>query len=138
MIETGIGILLLGLALAAGLGLGQGAIPIPLGIASSAAIAALGLLLVCHGIYRLRLKRGTGDRHWLRTSGLMWLVLALLGVFGLAVPLAAPLLNAVRLAGFPIGYYMAAQGSLVVFVIMLFAFAWRADAIDEQEGAGEE
>jgi len=47
-------------------------------------------------------------------------------------------LNSVTFAGFPLGFYMAAQGSLIAFVIMLFVFAWRQDVIDREENMAED
>ena len=43
-----------------------------------------------------------------------------------------PILN------FPLGFYMAAQGSLIVFVVMLFMFAKQQDKIDREFGMAEE
>ncbi len=42
------------------------------------------------------------------------LVLALAALLTLAIPLAAPTLNAVSLAGLPLGFYFAAQGGLLL------------------------
>ena len=39
---------------------------------------------------------------------------------------------------FPLGFYMAAQGSLIVFVVMLFVFARQQDKIDREFGFAEE
>jgi putative solute:sodium symporter small subunit len=47
-------------------------------------------------------------------------------------------LNSIVFLGFPLGFYMAAQGSLIAFVIMLFLFAKRQDAIDREEGVAED
>ena len=47
-------------------------------------------------------------------------------------------LNNITFLGFPLGYYMAAQGSLIVFVVLLFWFARRQDAIDREYGVAEE
>ena len=138
MIEIALGILVLAGAIAAGLGLAEGLLPIPIGIASSMLIAVLGVLLFCHGFYRIRLKRNSDDRHWLRTTGLMWLVMALLATLVFALPLLAPLFNAFKLAGFPLGFYVTAQVSMILLVVVLFVFAACADAIDEQEGMREE
>lgn len=38
---------------------------------------------------------------------------------------------------FPLGYYMAAQGSLIVFVVLIFWFARRQDTIDREAGVAE-
>jgi putative solute:sodium symporter small subunit len=67
----------------------------------------------------------------------MWVMLLLWAVFGFGVHLLVQPLNGIRIGGFPLGFYMAAQGSLIAFVIMLFVFARRQDAIDEQEGFAE-
>jgi putative solute:sodium symporter small subunit len=138
MIEIAIGLLTLLAAAAAALGLGEGRLPIPIDLLMAGFLAALGLLLAAHGFYRVKLKRGTSDRHWVRSTGLMWLMVTFVLVFSILVPLVAPLLNAFRVAGFPLGYYMVAQGSLIVLVMAAFVFAARADGIDEQEGAGED
>src|SRR6478672_9417187 len=42
------------------------------------------------------------------------------------------------LTGFPLGYYMGAQGSLIVFVILVFFYAWRMDRLDRAYGVGQE
>ena len=34
----------------------------------------------------------------------------------------------IPILGFPLGFYMAAQGSLIVFVVMLFMFAKTAES----------
>ena len=47
-------------------------------------------------------------------------------------------LNQVTFIGFPLGFYMAAQGSLIVFVVMLFMFARQQDNIDREFGVAED
>lgn len=76
--------------------------------------------------------------YWKSTSGLMWLMLAIWAVFGYGIHFFAPQLNTIRILGFPLGFYMAAQGSLIVFVVMLFWFARRQDSIDEEYGVAED
>jgi putative solute:sodium symporter small subunit len=46
-------------------------------------------------------------------------------IFGLAVHLFVEPLNRINipLLGFPLGVYLAAQGALIVFIVMLFTFA---------------
>jgi putative solute:sodium symporter small subunit len=39
---------------------------------------------------------------------------------------------------FPLGFYMAAQGSLIVFVVQLFLFAKQQDRIDREFGVAED
>ena len=47
-------------------------------------------------------------------------------------------LNQISFIGFPIGFYMAAQGSLFAFVIQLFIFVKQQDAIDRECGVAED
>ena len=79
-----------------------------------------------------------GDRYWQRTSSLMWTMLALWLFFSFIVHFFVNQLNEIKILGFPLGFYMAAQGSLIAFVVMLFVFAKRQDTIDRQEGVAED
>lgn len=79
-----------------------------------------------------------GARHWRRTRHLMWTMLALWLFFSFIIHMFVNELNPIVILGFPLGFYMAAQGSLIAFVVMLFAFARLQDNIDRQEGFAEE
>lgn len=79
-----------------------------------------------------------GARHWRRTRHLMWTMFALWLFFSFIIHLFVNELNSIVILGFPLGFYMAAQGSLIAFVVMLFAFARLQDNIDRQEGFAEE
>ncbi len=78
------------------------------------------------------------ERHWSRTSALMWIMLFLWAVFSFFIHMFVDQLNTIKILGFPLGFYMAAQGSLIAFVVMLFVFQKRQDNIDRQEGVAEE
>jgi putative solute:sodium symporter small subunit len=55
-------------------------------------------------------------------------------VFGLAVTLFVAPLNHLKipLLGFPLGIYLAAQGALIMFVVMLFTFAQQRERIGRE------
>lgn len=76
--------------------------------------------------------------YWRRTSTLMWTMLALWVFFSFVVHFFVEALNGIKFLGFPLGFYMAAQGSLIAFVIMLFLFSSRQEAIDRDEGVAED
>ncbi len=78
------------------------------------------------------------ERHWSRTSALMWIMLILWATFSFFIHMFVDQLNTITILGFPLGFYMAAQGSLLAFVIMLCIFAKRQDTIDRQEGVAED
>ena len=52
--------------------------------------------------------------------------------------LAAGWLNQFIFLGFPLGYYMAAQGALVIFVIAIAVYAYLMNRKDRQYGLIEE
>lgn len=52
--------------------------------------------------------------------------------------LLAPVLNQVTFLGFPLGYYMAAQGSLIIFVLEIAVYAKLMNAKDREFGIDEE
>jgi len=80
------------------------------------------------------------DAHWRKTTRLMLTHLGIWVFFGYIVHMFVNPLNniAIPILGFPLGFYMAAQGSLVVFVVMLFVFAWQQHRIDKEFDFAEE
>jgi putative solute:sodium symporter small subunit len=79
------------------------------------------------------------ERHWARTRTLMWIMFVLWLIFSFGIHFFVKTLNGLPpIGGFPLGFYMAAQGSLIIFVVMLFVFAARQDVIDRDEGVAED
>jgi len=78
------------------------------------------------------------EAHWARTRNLMLIHLSIWFVFSFVVHWFAPQLNKMSFLHFPVGFYMAAQGSLVVFVVQLFVFSKQQDRIDREFGVAEE
>jgi putative solute:sodium symporter small subunit len=75
--------------------------------------------------------------HWRRTRRLTLFVVIVWAIFALGIHCFATALNAMTFLGFPLGYYMAAQGSLIVFVLLVLFQNWRQDAIDDEFGYGD-
>lgn len=78
------------------------------------------------------------EAHWAKTSKLMWTLLIIWFVFSFVVHIFAPQLNRIRIFHFPMGFYMAAQGSLIVFVVQCFWNAKAQERIDEEFGVADE
>lgn len=76
--------------------------------------------------------------HWDRTKRLMIITLIIWFIFSFLVHWFADALNAFSFMGFPLGFYMAAQGSEVIFVILIFWFARAQHNIDQETGFAEE
>lgn len=78
------------------------------------------------------------ERHWSRTRSLTILVLAIWFLFAFIIPWNAKALNEFSFLGFPLGYYFPVQGSLIVFVLLIFFQNWRQDKIDDEAGLSED
>ena len=76
--------------------------------------------------------------HWRRTRNLMTIHLVIWFIFAFVVHWFAVPLNNINFFGWPLGYYFAAQGSLIVFVVQLFLFNRQQHAIDVEFGVDEE
>ena len=78
--------------------------------------------------------------HWKKTTNLMLTHLGLWLFFGYIVHMFVNQLNVIKIPilGFRLGFYMAAQGSLIAFVVMLFVFARQQDKIDREFGVAED
>jgi len=78
------------------------------------------------------------ESHWNRTRNLMIVHLVIWFIFSYVVHWISPTLNKASFLDFPLGFYMAAQGSLAVFVVQLFVFAKQQEKIDRECGMAEE
>ena len=78
------------------------------------------------------------DAYWKKTSRLMWTIMALWFFFSFVIPAFAVQLNNIVIAGFPLGFYMAAQGSLVSYVVLCFWNASAQNKIDLEFGVAED
>ena len=77
------------------------------------------------------------ERHWEKTKGLMLLTLAIWFVCSIVIFMFGESLNNGSFLGYPLAYYMCAQGSIVIFVVLIFWFANRQEKIDEEFGFAE-
>ena len=51
--------------------------------------------------------------------------------YGFGILLVAPL-NSIRVDGLPLGFWFAQQGSIYIFVLLIFFYAWRMNKIDQK------
>jgi putative solute:sodium symporter small subunit len=77
--------------------------------------------------------------YWSATLALLTKVLVIWFVVSyLAGILLAPALNNIMLGGYPLGFWFAQQGSIYVFVILIFWYAKKMGEIDRQFGVEED
>jgi len=75
---------------------------------------------------------------WQKTKNLMITALVIWAILSFGIHFFVRSLNEIVILGFPLGYYMAAQGSLILFVILIFWFSSRQDSIDREFGVAED
>ena len=78
------------------------------------------------------------DAYWRKTSRLMWIIMSWWMLFSFIIPAFAVQLNQIVIAGFPLGFYFAAQGSLISYVVLCFWNAHKQNKIDEEFGVAED
>ncbi len=78
-------------------------------------------------------------QYWAENVKLMLILLAVWFVvsFGAGILLVRPL-NAVSLGGFPLGFWFAQQGSILVFVALIFYYAFRMKTIERAYGVDDD
>ncbi|MBX3180683.1 MAG: DUF4212 domain-containing protein [Candidatus Hydrogenedentes bacterium] len=76
--------------------------------------------------------------YWRKNVALIRWLLAVwfLVSLGAGILFVSPL-NAISIGGLPFGFWMAQQGSIFVFVVLIFIYAKRMDKIDHDHHADE-
>jgi putative solute:sodium symporter small subunit len=76
--------------------------------------------------------------YWRRNLRLMASLLTVWALvsFGAGI-LFVEQLNKVSFLGFPLGFWFAQQGSIIVFVILIAIYVWRMDKLDAEFGIDE-
>lgn len=80
----------------------------------------------------------TRREYWRRNLRLMTVLLVIwaLAGFGAGV-FFADALNNIEIGGFPLGFWMAQQGSILVFLAIIGIYVWRMDKLDKEYGIDE-
>ena len=79
-----------------------------------------------------RVAAGIG-RYWKKNVTIMAVLLLIWAVVGLgAGVLFADSLNAFHLGGYPLGFWFAQQGSIIVFVILILVYAVMMNRLDKK------
>ncbi|WP_299209996.1 DUF4212 domain-containing protein [uncultured Tateyamaria sp.] len=68
---------------------------------------------------------------------LISLVIWALVSFGFGIVLR-PVLSGISVGGTDLGFWFAQQGSIIVFLVLIFFYAWRMNRLDKQYGVDEE
>ena len=80
---------------------------------------------------------GRHHQYWHRNLAITALLLAIWFVVTFVVSFYARELNAIVIFGFPLGFYMGAQGALIVYVVIIWYYARHMNALDLEYGVHE-
>lgn len=81
----------------------------------------------------------SGQAYWKATLNLLWTVLVIWAVvsFGAGI-IFADAINSIHLGGYKLGFWFAQQGSIFVFVVLIFWYARRMNKIDREHDVHED
>ncbi|MBD2309908.1 DUF4212 domain-containing protein [Chroococcidiopsis sp. FACHB-1243] len=73
--------------------------------------------------------------YWRANTALIWNLLIVWALVSLvfSILLVQPL-NTIRLGSIPLGFWMAQQGSILTFVVLIFLYAVQMDKLDRKYG----
>jgi putative solute:sodium symporter small subunit len=81
----------------------------------------------------------SSNAYWAANIRIITICLAIWAIvsYGFGI-LLRPLLSGIRLGGTDLGFWFAQQGSILVFVGLIFFYAIRMNAIDREYGVDEQ
>ncbi len=79
------------------------------------------------------------NAYWSANVRLILISLAIWALvsFGFGIILR-PLLFGIAVGGTDLGFWFAQQGSIIIFLILIFFYAWRMNKLDQEHGVDEE
>jgi len=78
-------------------------------------------------------RRGLRKQYWRKNLKLMAWLLAIWAIAGLGCGvLFADVLNEFQMYGYPLGFWFAQQGSIMVFVLLILAYCILMNRLDQQ------
>lgn len=81
--------------------------------------------------------KGAKDAYWRKTRRLTLVLLGIWIFFTFVMNWYARELNAITFLGFPLGFYMGAQGLLVIYLAIIWYYNRRMRKLDAEYGIDE-
>ena len=80
-----------------------------------------------------QLSEKQADEYWRRNVSLMikLLIIWFIVSFGFGIILV-DVLNQVRIGGYKLGFWFAQQGSIYIFLALIFFYVWRMNKLDRE------
>lgn len=86
----------------------------------------------------IQMDQAQADAYWKRNVRLITVLLTIWALvsFGAAILLAQPLYT-MKLGQLPLSFWFAQQGTMLIFVCLIFVYCWMMDRIDREFGLSE-
>lgn len=78
------------------------------------------------------------DQHWRKTRRLTFILILLWICLTFGVTWFARSINEVVILGFPLGFYMAAQGALVIYLLIIWWYNRQMKKLDAEYGVEDD
>jgi putative solute:sodium symporter small subunit len=82
--------------------------------------------------------KSSSNAYWAANISLIriCLVVWFIASFGFGI-LLRPMLAGIKIGGTDLGFWFAQQGSILVFLVLIFVYAWRMNKLDHEHGVEE-
>jgi putative solute:sodium symporter small subunit len=82
--------------------------------------------------------RHASNAYWQANLRIIWVCLAIWALvsYGFGIILR-PLVSAIKIGGTDLGFWFAQQGSILVFIVLIFWYALRMNRLDREHGVHE-
>lgn len=78
------------------------------------------------------------EAYWRENKAFMYVILLIWFIVSYLAAIFASSLNSITILGFPFGYYMGAQGSIAIFVILNLIYSLKMNDLDKKYGLEED
>ncbi|MGA8008160.1 MAG: DUF4212 domain-containing protein [Thiomonas sp.] len=84
-------------------------------------------------------QHNAGRAYWSANLRLMTICLVIWALvsYGFGI-LLRPMLSGIPVGGTDLGFWFATQGSILVFLVLIFFYAWRMNKLDREYGVEED
>lgn len=81
----------------------------------------------------------TASNYWKANLKVIWICMAIWALvsFGFGI-LLRPLLAGIQFGGTDLGFWFAQQGSILVFIALIFFYTWYMNRLDREYGVDEQ
>ncbi|PPA69767.1 DUF4212 domain-containing protein [Jeotgalibacillus proteolyticus] len=81
-----------------------------------------------------KIDKKVADAYFRTRTTLIMIYLAIGFIASFGMVMFAESLSSIKFNGFPVHYYMGAQGAVLIFIILLFVNAFVSDRVDKKYG----